>query len=145
MLDAGLIRIGSDDEAVRPIRRLSPSDLSAPFSPATLNSTPLTPISPKRVLPTPNPFPRSKPIQHPSQLTQSRAIMSTNYQDPFSPDNPNMYTFTDIYEAAKFLGVPGPPRGPVYDKSIPKLLKKCLAKAATPAEWPFSSSIRNSP
>jgi hypothetical protein len=61
--------------------------------------------------------------------------MSTSYKDPFSPDNPNMYTFTDIYEAAKFLGVPGPPRGPVYDKSIPKLLEKCLAKAGTPAEW----------
>ena len=61
--------------------------------------------------------------------------MSNEFMDQFLAANPSARLFTDISEAAEFLGIPGPPTGPVYDKSIPKLLEKCLAKAGTPAKW----------
>jgi hypothetical protein len=60
--------------------------------------------------------------------------MSTNFDNPFA-GNPNARVFTNIADAAEFLGIPGPPDGPVYDKSVPKLLDQCLAKAGTPTKW----------
>src|SRR5437762_14175903 len=41
----------------------------------------------------------------------------------------------DMESLAALLGLKPPPKGPIYDPTIPKLLDECLKAAGTPEKW----------
>jgi hypothetical protein len=115
-------------ESVRPVRPFPPNFKFGAFRPQSqflpnLNATP-TPKS------TPHPKSIQNPVSTPHNPVQECPRSSTIHSQAIPTR-----VFTNIADAAEFLGIPGPPNGPVYDKSVPKLLDQCLAKAGTPTKW----------